>query len=268
VERPSPTTVTLREPKLLLSSLEIDRLRGILDNAPGPTNLDRTKYRSVDGPRGTRLVWRAYGDVVWQKLLKEEGGLLGPTYLMIGLHCYALAFAENRLLVWRQIRRLPPANVLRMSLFDTTSLTPIGRFPRGRPGDPVFYKSGLLAEVDLPGTWAAGPQTLPFPVPMHTIPELLLLVQTFPGWSSTRTRRALKAHRLPAIYVVRPARGEVEVFVLQWARSFEGMWHWIARLARDPASGNIVGDGPGMKLFVLDSRARFLGWIVPPRGGR
>jgi hypothetical protein len=253
--------VTSKEPKLFLPAGEVDRLRRILDEAPGPTNLDRTKYRMVRGPKGTKLHWTSYPDTGWEKLLRDVVPLMGPALLRMGLHCYALTVADDRLLIWRQIRMAPPSAVLRVSLFDTTALEPIGRLPRSRPGDPVIHKAGLLGEIDLPGNWERGLQTVPFPEPMHKISDFLLLGHVICGWSPGLSKAAMKARRMTVIYVARPARSEVEVLPLDWASPVEGRLHWIARVARDSITGKIIGDGAGVRPFLLDDRGGFLGWI-------
>ncbi len=253
--------VTSKEPGLFLLAGEVDRLKRILAEAPGPTNQDQTKYEMLQGPHGTKLHWTSYPDTNWEKLLRDVKPLMGPVLLRMGLHCYALKDTEDRLLIWRQIRVPPPGNILRMSLFDTTSLQPIGRRSKRRLGDPIIYESGLLAEVDLPATWEAGLQTLAFPDAMRGIPELLVLVHAIQRWKPGLPKAAWKTQRRTIIYVVRPSRSEVEAFPLEWARSVEGRFHWIARVARDPTSDRIVGDGAGVGLFLLDNHANFLGWI-------
>jgi hypothetical protein len=148
-----------------------------------------------------------------------------------------------------------------MSIFDTTSLQPIGRTARRRAGDPVIYESGLLAEVDLPSDWESGLQRFEFPAAMSEIPELLVLIHAIQGWSPALPKSAWKSRRMTVIYAVRASRSEVEALPLDWARSIEGRFHWIARVARDLTTGNIVGDGAGVRPFLLDNRAKLLGWI-------
>jgi hypothetical protein len=193
--------------------------------------------------------------------LRDAYLLRGPVLLRLGLHCYALKANDDRLLVWRQVRSAPPENVVRMSLFDTTSLKPIRRASKGRPGDPIIYESGLLGEVDLPASWEVGLHPFAFPEAMRGIPEVLVLVHTIEGWDPRLRKRDWKARRLTTIYCVRPTDSVVDALPLNWARSIEGHFHWIARIVRDPMSGKILGDGAGVGRFLLDDRANFLGWI-------
>jgi hypothetical protein len=254
--------VNLRDPKLFLPSAEVGRLRKILKAAPGPTNLiDQVGYRTFKGPGGTKLHWASYPDASWQITLRDAYRLMGPVLLQIGLFCYVHAIADDRVLVWRQLRVAPPEAVLRISLFDTTSLEPIGRLPKSRSGDPVIHKAGLLAEVDLRGPWTGGLRTVQFPEPLRGVPEVLLLVHFIHGWSPELKRADLKRRRTTGICVAWPPRSEVEVLPLEWARSVEGHFHWIARIARDSATGKIVADGAGVRPFLLDESGAFLGWI-------
>ena len=257
--------VTSRDPKLFLPSGEVDRLKKILKATPGPTNLEQVEYQTYKGPKGTKLCWTSYSEASWQKILRDAHRLMGPAYLQIGLFCYAHSTAEDRLIVWRQLRMKPPDAVLRVSLFDTTSLEPIGRLPKARLGDPVIHKGGLLAEVDLQGPWTEGPRTVQFPEPLRAVAELLLLVHFIEGWRPGLKRADLKGRRTTGICVVRPPLSEVEVLRLEWARSVEGHLHWIARVSRDSGTGRIVGDGAGVGPFLLDERGMFLGWIRQAR---
>ena len=253
--------VTSSKPRVFLPAEEVKRLKRVLAEAPGPMNLDRTNYEIFRGPNRSRLHWTSTGDAGWEKLLRDAVPLMGPVLLRTGLHCYAVKVAEDRLLLWRQIRLAPPGGVLRLSFFDTTSLKPIGRQSKRRPGDPIVHESGLLGEVDLSGDWHGGVRRVKFPEVMAGIPDLLALVHGIQGWSPDLPKAAWKARRLTAIYAIRPSRSEVEVFPLPWSGSVEGHLHWIARVARDPITGKIVGDGAGVKLFLLDDDATFLGWI-------
>ena len=257
--------VTSTKPRVILPAEEVKRLKRVLAEAPGPMNLDRTTYEIFRGPSQSRLHWTSNGDAAWEKLLRDAVPLMGPVLLRTDLHCYELRVAEDRILLWRQIRLAPPGGVLRLSFFDTTSLRPIGRRSKRRPGDPIVHESGLLAEVDLSGDWDAGVRRVDFPEVMAGIPDLLALVHGIQGWNPDLPKAAWRARRVTVIYAVRPSRSEVEVFPLPWARSVEGHFHWITRVARDPITGKIVGDGAGVKLFLLDDDATFLGWIRPSK---
>jgi len=253
--------VTRREPRLFLPVREVERLKRVLAESARLTNLDWTRIDTFRGPRGAKLHWTSLGDAGWEKLLQDTRHLMGGVLLRLGLHCYALKLGEDRLLIWRQIRIAPPGDVVRMSFFDTTSLQPIGRSSKRRSGDPVIYESGLLAEVDLP-TNLEGLQPRAFPPVMAGIPDQHVLVHAIEGWNPRLPKRDWNARRKTMIYAVRPSRSEVEAFPLAWARSIEGRFHWIARVARDSTTGKIVGDGAGVRLFILDNRASFLGWVL------
>ena len=259
-ERQGRVDVTRREPRLFLPVREVERLKRVLAESARLTNLDWTRIETFRGPRGAKLHWTSLGDAGWEKLLQDTRHLMGGVLLRLGLHCYALKLGEDRLLIWRQIRIAPPGDVVRMSFFDTTSLQPIGRSSKRRSGDPVIYESGLLAEVDLP-TNLEGLQPRAFPHVMAGIPDQHVLVHAIEGWNPRLPKRDWNARRKTIIYAVRPSRSEVEAFPLEWARSVEGRFHWIARVARDSTTGKIVGDGAGVRLFILDNRANFLGWV-------
>lgn len=255
-----------REPKLQTSQQETKRLRAILKAAPGPTNSwFRTKYQPVQGPGGQRLVWGSNTQVMWAKMLIPEGStsIRTPIYLSMGLMCYCLNVREDRLVIWRPVGRPPQGHALRVSLFDTMALEPMKRFARNKTRDPVAWTAGLLGTVDLPGTWAAGTYEIAFPQDMRSLDELLMILPLFPGIPPSAGRtptRQLRKHVLTAFYVARLSLGTVEVVPLLWSNPFS-RFRWIARAARDATTGNIVGDGYGVKPFLVDGHGRFLGWL-------
>src|SRR3989475_1483392 len=182
VSKKRAAVVTSTKPRVILPAEEVKRLKRVLAEAPGPMNLDRTTYEIFRGPSRSRLHWTSNGDAAWEKLLRDAVPLIGPALLRTDLHCYELRVAEDRLLLWRQIRLAPPGGVLRLSFFDTTSLRPIGRRSKRRPGDPIVHESGLLAEVDLPGDWDAGVRRVDFPEVMAGVARLLSLCHGIPRW--------------------------------------------------------------------------------------
>jgi hypothetical protein len=56
------------------------------------------------------------------------------------------------------------------------------------------------------------------------------------------------------VYVWRPRLGQVEVLPQRWftARDFDLGYEWITRVARDPKTGRLIGDGTRIAPFELD----------------
>jgi hypothetical protein len=82
-----------------------------------------------------------------------------------------------------------------------------------------------------------------------TIPEILLLADG----SSPQ-------HAATSIYAWRPGEGTVDVMPLTWFREETNDlgYEWITRVARDPSTGHILGDGIRIAPFELDANGALL----------
>jgi hypothetical protein len=84
--------------------------------------------------------------------------------------------------------------------------------------------------------------------------ELFLLV------NSARPPDSPRIH----LWIVRPGAGTIEVLPQDWFndRSFDFGYQWITRIARDPQSGQLVGEGIRLRPFALDeSGTRIKEWL-------
>lgn len=263
---------------LHLPDAEYERLMELLDDAPRPAGYALgfelglfLRRRSKDLTRGREPILKGAGnlDLVWAqpsgidpKVLisrYSSAGFARPsnTYLGLGLRSYFLALGDDRLLVWRQLRKPPPDSAIRMSLFDTRRLERVGK-PRSwlwRYGDwdSVIWKDGLIASVDLPVELERGSHSVVYPQPMRISREILILASQFAVGRIPRTT---------ILFVARPSEGVLEVVPFDWWKSRPRL-RFIARVVRDAQSGNIVGDGVGVRPFSISPAGEFLGWLVP-----
>lgn len=230
----------------------------ILKRTPGPTHWFTHEYPTFDGPAGLTLRWVKTGTYTWGTALVPEGQET-PRYLGLGFYCYVAKAASDRLLLWRHVglqRRPLRWDSLRMSLFDTAELAPIGGFPDDEKGDPVRYTTGLITTADLPTDWERGRHSFEFPEVFKAIPETIMLVSVY------RQPGGLEQ----AVYFARPAEDVVDVVALDWWNKgdYDFGYQWITKLGREPGTGKLFGTGFRIKPFVMEETGEFVHWIKPP----
>lgn len=109
----------------------------------------------------------------------------------------------------------------------------------------VYSATAPLAEMELPWSLPAGLQSVAVPEELRGVEELLI-VSSHPG--------ANKEEPACALLVLRPPAGTVEVLPQKWFTTgkYDVGYQWITRVARDPASGRIVGEGIRLGKFELN----------------
>ncbi|MGZ5148367.1 MAG: hypothetical protein ACXWCP_32945 [Burkholderiales bacterium] len=114
-----------------------------------------------------------------------------------------------------------------------------------RSQERVYARTAPVAELELPWTLALGAHTIEVPAAFAGIDELLV-ISSYPA--------ASKQDAALAFLSLRPAASTVEVLPQRWytAADYEIGRQWITRIARDPVSGRIVGEGIRVKPFELD----------------
>lgn len=142
-------------------------------------------------------------------------------------------------------------------IVDTRSLKPLPSIPnleaRRKTGGPaVEFISDTFAETNVSYPDEYGELAHQFPDTMRSIRELLVL-------------GSVLAHgpRNQSIWVVKPPENIVDVLPMDWWNDgdFDYGYEWVTKIARDPVTGNIVGEGVRILPFLLDRSGNFLGWM-------
>jgi hypothetical protein len=262
------------EPRIELPDAEYQRLMELLDDSPRPAgyvlgeglrrrarDITRGREPNLRGPRNMVLVWTSAWGTDPKMLIPRYGHATpADTYLALGTRAYFRAFGDDRLLVWRQVLKPAKEATLRMSVFDTRQLSPVARrwyaWWRYQGQDQIIWKSGLLAEVDIPLQSPTGVYPLTFRREFRNVDEVLMLALQFErGRLPTR----------PVLFAARPQEDEVQVVTLDWWER-KHSWRFIARVVRDPVSRNLVADGLGVKPFLLTPEGEFLGSLGVAKG--
>jgi hypothetical protein len=229
------------------NSDEYKRLRGISSSAPGPTPWHAASLPSFLGPDGLELRWRKLDHMV--VVLGSED--MQQNYLAVGGYCYILPLSRDRLCLWYQSTSLHLLIIGTQSLKSLGTVQDVEGHPKTRKSS-VDFISGLIAETEFPIPNKVGKYFHQFPDEMRPMKELLVL-----GFvAANRPRNS-------AIYVMKPSENTVEVLPMDWWNKggYDYGYEWVTKIARDPKTLNIVGEGIRILPFLLDQSGTFLGWI-------
>jgi hypothetical protein len=181
------------------------------------------------------------------------------TLLLLNFNCYAQPLVGGRLLIWCARDRgnyddgLDP--IVQFDILDLSHLEPIVD-PAAKascmrqakrhwfiPGEP-------LAEFTFPTSCQLGTTRLEgIPLAFKEIDETLVLASYPPD---TPLRANL------AIYVFDFRHGQVEVIPQDWFNNgdYDFGYQWVTRIARDPTTGQILGEGIRLRAFRLTRSGR------------
>jgi len=220
-------------------------------------------------PRGA-LTWRSAGEAPNASATTLLVAPTGEPLLVLDFHCYVTPLAPPRFLVWHSEGTLGDGDysasaAVRFRVFDADALTPItdltatlSEMPAEKNG--VGFSGGEVASVAVPTSLRDGQNRVDFPPEMHTLDEILVLANSTADlaagnyWQEEHLR----------IWIVRPRDGNVEVIPQDWFNhgSYDFAYQGVTRIARDPSSGRIVGEGFRLDAFVLDkSNRRVAKWL-------
>lgn len=231
------------------------RAAGILAAAPGPSPW----YVGDGHPPVPGFTWRAAGDsgnTAGATLLSDAEGVV----LILDFYNYVLPLDPDTLLVWHQahVEEGPTAPVV-LRVLRLSSLRPLEadiealcRSMRERE-EPLVASGPPVCEHGLPTTVAGEPRRLSFPEPLDRLEELLILchssgVEDMPNW---------ERHDL-ALLAASPREGRFELYPQDWFNhgDYDYEYQWVTRVARDPRTDRIHGDGIRISPFVLDESLR------------
>jgi hypothetical protein len=221
----------------------------ILDSAPGPTPWYMAAgTREIPSERGLLSWWDATSGA------KQGGGKKalttsdGTALALFNYYCYLKLLGQRRLLAWTTNTPYPP-NLVFFRVIDVDRLDPIRDVESACAEIDAnslrwLASGGDLATVRIPANLDAGTNRWEFPLEMQVLDELLLLCH------GNET----------SLWIIRPKDGTVEVYPQDWFNhgDYDFGYQWPTRVARDPETGIIVGDGIRIDLFALDDSYRQL----------
>ncbi len=235
------------------------RQKEVLKSAIGPAPWYWETFARPRGASGKQFEWRFHGqqgELAYLVSLHLPGETLTPR-LALNTYCRPFAITSDMFGIW-----CPDGRNLRFTAFDPDSLKAFdfveiaGWFKNST--ERIYAATAPLAEFDFPSTLSAGTHPFAFPDEFRTIDELLVVTST----PSTEPERPCAA-----IFVLYPNAGLIEVLPQQWftPMKFDTGYQWITRVARDPDTHRIIGDGIRIGTFELtDDGKNLRRWIEDP----
>ena len=202
------------------------------------------------------LHWRPAGDTApftGKTCLVDS---TGATLAVLDFGCYVQQLPSGVVLLWhheweRTLEGKLEHPRIRLLALDPALLTPVGDLKAVCDGlddthDSVYIHSGMVAETRFSAALPAGSYDHGFPEVMREAAEVLILA-------------APELDRL-ALYVVDTAKGVIGVYPQDWFNraNLDYAYQWVTRVAREPATGRIRGEGFRIDPFVLDASLRRL----------
>jgi hypothetical protein len=229
-------------------------------NPPGPSPWCLRRMR-IQGPAGI-LKWSSYDGPTLagiSRLHTPEGN----TLVLVDFNCYITCLANGRLLLWCDRSRTSTGEpvdrpLIHFDLIDVAFLEPIAepdaKAARMREAEQHrFLASRPLAEYEFSTARPAGKHSLrDVPAQFRDLAETLVLADFQPDETSgTLTQRR-------AIYAFRFREGQVEVVPQDWFNNgeYDFGYQWITRVARDPKTGQLLGEGVRLRAFRLGASGR------------
>ena len=226
----------------------------VLANAPGPS-----PYYRGGGPQIPGFTWSAgAGETTGAAILSSGDGAV----LVLDFYNYALLAGPDALLVWHlaPVDSGPTAPVV-LRLFALSNLEPL----KGDLGTlcasmrqaklPLVSASGPLCEFPMPTTVASECEKVTFPEQVAHLEELLILCHSSAVEESPPAKRSNLA-----LLVARPRDGTYNLVPQDWFNfaKLDYSYQGVKRVARNPATGEVHGDGVRIEPFVLDPTLRNL----------
>ena len=244
--------------------------RGSLANVPGPSPwFFRRPGLSLPSSRGP-LTWRGAGDDGAPSPITLLATPAGEPLLALGFHCYVEPLTPPRFLVWHPEGKVgddehSASAAVRFRVLDADTLTPIPDLAAalaaidGEEAN-VVLAGPEVASVAVPTLLPDGRSQFDFPAALHEIDELLVLADS----TANLAARDYWMQMHLAIWIIRPRDGTIDVVPQDWFNqgNYDFAYQGVRRVARDPNSGRLVGEGVRLDAFVLDeSNRRVAKWL-------
>jgi hypothetical protein len=209
---------------------------------PGAPCIDQFYWQERHGTGGTKTL------------------LVGPQgpVAALGFQNYVKVLDAETLLIWFQQPRRSgaPSFPVELLVLKPRVMEPLRgdldflAIPAG--ARPILLESAPIAQSKLDTTRVEGDLHAEFPAQLETFEELLILCS-----SSAIGGGPIFTGDL-ALLVANPSKSSYRLYPQDWYNRFETDfgYEWVTRVARNPRTGRIHGDGIRIGAFVLDESLR------------
>lgn len=221
------------------------RIRALLQQTVGPAPWYWESFPAIRGSAGQHFVWQFHGTQGALAYLVSLSLSTEPDVPRLALNTYVRPFPVDgsKFGVW-----CPQGKYIRMALFDADELKSFdfesiaGWFKQST--ERIYSATEPVRDFEFDGMLPQGTHPVEFPTEFHGIDEMQL-VSSYPAKA--------KSDPHAAIYVAYPQAGLVEVLPQRWftAETFDIGYQWISRIARDPVTHRLVGEGVRIGGFEL-----------------
>ena len=230
-------------PRHFFNKAQVSRTaQDAINSAVGPAPWYWETFPEVRGSQKSRYVWKHHGNRGKHAYLVSLTPPNDVESLKIVINTYTRVF-------W-----VPPAYLgvwfveksdVRILCFDPDKMPSfaIEDLPQGfrKSKEAIYTLAVPVASLTIPRSLKEGRHELRFPGELDGVEELFLVV-SYGGEQAAY-----------AIFELHPATGEVIVMPQKWftSKSFDLGYEWITRVARDPETGILYGDGIRIGIFEL-----------------
>lgn len=231
-------------------------LRELIQQTIGPAPWYWQTFPAIRSLAGEHFVWTHHGDqgalahVVTLALEHEPD----KPRLALNTYCRPFLVPPHYLGIW-----CPEGRNLRFTSFDPDQLKAFdlseiaGWFKQSH--ERIYSATEPIAEFEVPVALVAGTHNIGVPAELATVEELIV---------PTSFKAMNNEDPAFALYVFYLHAGLVEVLPQRWftAAQYDVGYQWITRVARDPESNRLVGDGVRIGTFLLEEDGcRLERWI-------
>ncbi len=199
------------------------------------------------GASGRRYRWTYHGEqeAIASLVTLAPRDEPASTGLALNHYCWPFLLPEGRLGLWCNEPRYVRLLAFELDGLAAFPLHDIAGWFNQSP-ERVYSATAPLAEMELAWDLSPGLQSIAVPEGLRGVEELLMV-----GSYANRS----KEEPAIALMVLRPAAGTLEVLPQKWftAGKYDLGYQWITRVARDAATGRLVGEGIRIGRFELDA---------------
>lgn len=227
-----------------MDAIDTAALKEQLARTVGPTPWYWNTFPAVVTTSGQRLVWKHHGDqgaLAYVVSLAPEDVPDKPV-LALNTYCRPFMVPPDRLGIW-----CPEGSNLRFVCFDPLAMKSFdfaeiaGWFKQS--SERIYAATEPICDFEVSAALQPGMHKIEVPEPLQTVEELIAPT-SYPSKEANDPDMALLVFYFHA--------GLVEVLPQKWfTRGKRDGYEWITRVARDPKSHRIFGDGMRIRSFLL-----------------